>query len=386
MMSGASAAILRQSIRPRGGGAVISLLSINTGVSANCQFRSVCNTFQLFSSSSSSSTSPIQLSSTSVPLPPHGPRTAASLLLGSSHYSPTFIGSTNRAGLTSFDNLQLRPNNGIRLHRWFSDKSSSTATTTNSSNDSEGGSSQHNTWVQFQRSIAVSGFETGQTTKERTLGKKNRGGKMDRKRKEREAEADSLLRGEDVTQVREREDLICVASVVFCNILWGLKRFVEDVRLNKVHLHLHTIDLSRHHHSHICCISLDLCVFAFVKIMDPNVNNHPHMYTHSSKEGNSPPSDTAMKKPNDSSPRPTRPYPHGVGNVAHSTSSAKNVVTSLSVNITLKRNSNVLPRMNGGWRSANVSMIRLKSIVPRRGTFGREMRSIRIGCCSDGRR
>ncbi|KAL3756981.1 hypothetical protein ACHAWU_004635, partial [Discostella pseudostelligera] len=97
------------------------------------------------------------------------------------------------------------PNNGIRLHRWFSDKSSSTATTTNSSNDSEGGSSQHNTWVQFQRSIAVSGFETGQTTKERTLGKKNRGGKMDRKRKEREAEADSLLRGEDVTQLKGGE-------------------------------------------------------------------------------------------------------------------------------------------------------------------------------------
>jgi hypothetical protein len=63
------------------------------------------------------------------------------------------------------------------------------------------GSSQHDTWVQFQRSIVVAGFETGQTTKEKNLGKKNRGGKIDRKRKEREAEAEAALRGEDVTQV-----------------------------------------------------------------------------------------------------------------------------------------------------------------------------------------
>jgi len=64
------------------------------------------------------------------------------------------------------------------------------------------GSSQHDTWVQFQRSIVVAGFETGQTTKEKkNLGKKNRGGKIDRKRKEREAEAEAALRGVDVTQV-----------------------------------------------------------------------------------------------------------------------------------------------------------------------------------------
>lgn len=63
------------------------------------------------------------------------------------------------------------------------------------------GSSQHDTWVQFQRSIVVAGFETGQTTKEKNLSKKNRGGKIDRKRKEREAEAEAALRGEDVTQV-----------------------------------------------------------------------------------------------------------------------------------------------------------------------------------------
>ena len=362
MMSGASAAILRQSIRPRVGGAVIAILSSNAGASSNSQFRSGCNLFHLFSSSPSAYP-PSQLSSTAVPLPqpPRGPRIASSLL-GSSHYSPT---SNNRA-----DTLELRSNNGVGLHRWFSDKSSSTATTTNS-NDSEGGSSQHNTWVQFQRSIAVSGFETGQTTKERTLGKKNRGGKMDRKRKEREAEADALLRGEDVTQVREGgPDYLCRKFCV-SNRLWGLKGFVEDVRLNKAHLHI--IDLSRHHSFRPLHLKIH-----------PYVNNHPH--TNSSKEGNSPPSDTAMKKPNDSSPRPTRPYPHGVGNVAHSTSSAKNVVTSLSVNITLKRNSNELRHMNGEWQSANVSMIRLKSIVPRRGMFGQETRSIRIGCCSDGRR
>jgi hypothetical protein len=59
--------------------------------------------------------------------------------------------------------------------------------------------------VQFQQSIAVAGFETGQTTKAKNLGKKNRGGKMDRKRKEREAEAEAALRGEDITQVRSSE-------------------------------------------------------------------------------------------------------------------------------------------------------------------------------------
>ena len=99
--------------------------------------------------------------------------------------------------------------------RWFSSKrkgekkSSSGATTRHqpptiaSNNDDDdstaaaaAGSSQHNTWIQFQRSIAVTGFETGQTTREQTLqGKKSRGGKIDRKRKEREAELEVLLRG-----------------------------------------------------------------------------------------------------------------------------------------------------------------------------------------------
>jgi hypothetical protein len=38
--------------------------------------------------------------------------------------------------------------------------------------------------------------------KERTLGKKNRGGKADRKRKEREAELEAAISGVDNTQVR----------------------------------------------------------------------------------------------------------------------------------------------------------------------------------------
>ena len=69
------------------------------------------------------------------------------------------------------------------------------------SSDTASGSSQHNTWVEFQKSIAVSGFETGQTVREQTFGKKSRGGKIDRKRKEREAELEAALRGTDNTQV-----------------------------------------------------------------------------------------------------------------------------------------------------------------------------------------
>ena len=67
--------------------------------------------------------------------------------------------------------------------------------------DTTSGSSQHNTWVEFQKSIAVSGFETGQTVREQAFGKKSRGGKIDRKRKEREAELEAALRGTDNTQV-----------------------------------------------------------------------------------------------------------------------------------------------------------------------------------------
>ena len=85
------------------------------------------------------------------------------------------------------------------------DDNTSTSTSSSPTNDTTttttSGSSQHNTWVEFQRSIAVTGFETGQTVREQTLGKKSRGGKMDRKRKEREAELEAALRGADTTQV-----------------------------------------------------------------------------------------------------------------------------------------------------------------------------------------
>ena len=103
-----------------------------------------------------------------------------------------------------------------QIQRWFasdattkngdSEEALDTATDDNDGNNpsSVSGSSQHDTWVQFQRSIAVSGFETGQTIREKDLGKKNRGGKVDRKRKEREAEAEAALRGEDVTQVSNK--------------------------------------------------------------------------------------------------------------------------------------------------------------------------------------
>ena len=78
---------------------------------------------------------------------------------------------------------------------------SSSSTTNDTTTTTTSGSSQHNTWVEFQRSIAVTGFETGQTVREQTLGKKSRGGKIDRKRKEREAELEAALRGADTTQV-----------------------------------------------------------------------------------------------------------------------------------------------------------------------------------------
>ncbi len=118
---------------------------------------------------------------------------------------PKFVASSDIGDISLLGAQKLRANNGILLFRCFSDKSSSTTNINSATpvrDESESGTSQHTTWVQFQRSIAVSGFETGQTVKERTQGKKNRGGKIDRKRKEREAEAEALLRGEDVTQVR----------------------------------------------------------------------------------------------------------------------------------------------------------------------------------------
>ena len=125
-----------------------------------------------------------------------------------------------------------------QIQRWFAsdttkngdseevDTAATATTATDDDNDgnnpsSVSGSSQHDTWVQFQRSIAVSGFETGQTVREKDLGKKNRGGKVDRKRKEREAEAEAALRGEDVTQVSNETTtfLSCILFNCSCKII-----------------------------------------------------------------------------------------------------------------------------------------------------------------------
>lgn len=136
-------------------------------------------------------------------------RSISSTALSCCH--PTIIIANNQQRV-----LQHQHQNQIQ--RWFASDATTkngdseevdTATTATDDNDgnnpsSVSGSSQHDTWVQFQRSIAVSGFETGQTIREKDLGKKNRGGKVDRKRKEREAEAEAALRGEDVTQVSNK--------------------------------------------------------------------------------------------------------------------------------------------------------------------------------------
>ena len=111
-------------------------------------------------------------------------------------------------GNTSLYNQNKLKKNQVQ--RWFAsdtndsedvDKVVDTSDTAAPIEDDPSKSSQHSTWVEFQKSIAVSGFETGQTVKEKTLGQKKRGGKFDRKRKEREAEAEAALRGEDITQV-----------------------------------------------------------------------------------------------------------------------------------------------------------------------------------------
>lgn len=84
---------------------------------------------------------------------------------------------------------------------------SKTSDDTSTTETTDSSSSQHSTWVQYQQSIAVSGFETGQTVREKTLGKKSRGGALARKRKEKEAELEAMLKGDtiDVTQLKGGE-------------------------------------------------------------------------------------------------------------------------------------------------------------------------------------
>ncbi len=81
------------------------------------------------------------------------------------------------------------------------DRSFSSKSKDGGGKDTISGSSQHDTWVDFQRSIAVSGFETGQTVVEKNLGRKSRGGRLSRKKKEKEAELAAATRGQDVTNV-----------------------------------------------------------------------------------------------------------------------------------------------------------------------------------------
>jgi hypothetical protein len=127
-------------------------------------------------------------------------RTASSSSSWSSNLLRPSIIATVTADNSSY-NRTHHINNFIGGCRRFASDTTKATTPPPPTTTGGSGSSQHDTWVQFQRSIVVAGFETGQTTNAKNLGKKNRGGKIDRKRKEREAEAEAALRGVDITQV-----------------------------------------------------------------------------------------------------------------------------------------------------------------------------------------
>mmetsp|Transcript_16884 Transcript_16884/g.23839 ORF Transcript_16884/g.23839 Transcript_16884/m.23839 type:complete len:149 (+) Transcript_16884:150-596(+) len=65
---------------------------------------------------------------------------------------------------------------------------SNTTRCMSSSSSSSSDNTQHEEWVKFQQSIAVDGFNTGQTTQVNTNLTKRRGGKQLRKRNEKEME------------------------------------------------------------------------------------------------------------------------------------------------------------------------------------------------------
>mmetsp|Transcript_13560 Transcript_13560/g.13143 ORF Transcript_13560/g.13143 Transcript_13560/m.13143 type:complete len:277 (-) Transcript_13560:56-886(-) len=114
-----------------------------------------------------------------------------------------------------FGQVGLRPNNANLTSAAF--KSKAVPITTRSSNvavcrfmSSDDGkkkgsskkdmdavtNTQHEEWVKFQRTIKIDGFETGQTTTVTTaalLGRKDRGGKSLRKRKQKEQELTSKV-------------------------------------------------------------------------------------------------------------------------------------------------------------------------------------------------
>lgn len=123
-----------------------------------------------------------------------------------------------RTGLLSFSEPQMH---GVR--RQFStekgpDEEGDSARSSQAVEDtSSSGSSQHDAWVQFQQSIAVSGFETGQITKEKDLTKtKTRGGKLNRKRAEKEAEFEAFKRGDQIQVCLSpaRRRFICALPVL----------------------------------------------------------------------------------------------------------------------------------------------------------------------------
>ena len=134
----------------------------------------------------------------------------------STQFSNTRWNGSNKMSspISNSMNTSIVNKSGSNDIRWFSSKSNGDEEDQTSSDSKQAkstiveeaantasGSSQHNTWVEFQKSIAVSGFETGQTVREQAFGKKSRGGKIDRKRKEREAELEAAMRGTDNTQV-----------------------------------------------------------------------------------------------------------------------------------------------------------------------------------------
>ena len=194
MMFAATAAAIRLSVLPGRGAAAAATATLSSTSSSPCLshlFNSQCNLSRNdgISSRSVSTRSRPRLATLCRPPSPLSTAVANCPIIISGGFVRKLQG--NRSLFRSFASE--------------TDKGGDETTTTIPATDEEpssiSGSSQHDAWVEYQRSIAVSGFETGQTLRERKLGKKKRGGKMDRKRKEREAELEAQLRGEDITQV-----------------------------------------------------------------------------------------------------------------------------------------------------------------------------------------
>jgi len=79
-------------------------------------------------------------------------------------------------------------NKPVALPALLSYSNNTTTRCMSSSSSSSSDNTQHEEWVKFQQSIAVDGFNTGQTTQVNTNLTKRRGGKQLRKRNEKEME------------------------------------------------------------------------------------------------------------------------------------------------------------------------------------------------------